>query len=145
MPWTDLLRGRQAQLRELGRFASVGLASSAIYFALLWLCTVLTGWPAGVCGTIAYASGIAFNYVLQKSFTFKSGKRHHQAGPRYAVIHLGGMLLNGGFLWLGVDLAGWSYIPVQIVATGVVTVWSYLGQRFWAFQPQHASARSQIE
>jgi putative flippase GtrA len=137
VPWTDAFRGRQAQFRELLRFGSVGLASSAIYFALLWLVTRLTGWPAGVCGTIAYAFSIVLNYVLQKSFTFKSGRRHQQAGPRYLLIHLGGMLLNGGFLWLGVDVSGWSYIPVQLGAMVVVTIWSYLGQRFWAFQPHH--------
>jgi putative flippase GtrA len=136
VPWTDALRGRQAQLRELLRFGSVGLASSAVYFALLWLVTRLTSWPAGISGTIAYALSIVVNYVLQKSFTFKSDRRHQQAGPRYLLIHLGGMLLNGGFLWLGVDLAGWSYIPVQLAAMVVVTIWSYLGQRFWAFQPQ---------
>ena len=133
MPLNELWRGREAQLRELLRFGSVGLASSAIYFGLLWVFTALTPWPTAVRGTLAYGIGIAFNYVLQKSFTFRSGRRHQQAGPRYAVIHLGGMLINGGLLWLGVDVAGWNYLLVQIAAIGVVTIWSYLGQRFWAF------------
>jgi putative flippase GtrA len=132
----ELWRVREARVREFVRFGSVGAASSAIYFALLWVLTVLTTWPTAVRGTLAYGSGIALNYALQKSFTFKSGRRHQQAGPRYLLIHLGGMILNAGFLWLGVDVAGWNYILVQVAAMCVVTIWSYLGQRFWAFQPQ---------
>jgi putative flippase GtrA len=132
----ELWRVHQARVREFVRFGSVGAASSAIYFALLWVLTVLTTWPTAVRGTLAYGSGIALNYALQKSFTFKSGRRHQQAGPRYLLIHLGGMILNAGFLWLGVDVAGWNYILVQVAAMCVVTIWSYLGQRFWAFQPQ---------
>ena len=136
MSLRDLWRVREARIREFVRFGSVGAASSAIYFALLWVLTVLTTWPTAVRGTLAYGSGIALNYALQKSFTFKSGRRHQQAGPRYLLIHLGGMILNAGFLWLGVDVAGWNYILVQVAAMCVVTIWSYLGQRFWAFQPQ---------
>ena len=133
MPLRDLWAGREERLRELVRFGTVGTASSAIYFALLWVFTALTTWPTAVRGTLAYGSGIAFNYLLQKSFTFRSGRRHQQAGPRYAVIHLSGMAINGTLLWLGVDVAGWNYVLVQVVAIGVVTVCSYLGQRFWAF------------
>lgn len=136
MSLRELWRVREARIREFVRFGSVGAASSAIYFALLWVLTVLTTWPTAVRGTLAYGSGIALNYALQKSFTFKSGRRHQQAGPRYLLIHLGGMILNAAFLWLGVDVAGWNYILVQVAAMCVVTIWSYLGQRFWAFQPQ---------
>ena len=137
MPLRDLWRGREARLLELLRFGSVGAASSVIYFALLWVLTALTTWPTAVRGTLAYGSGIGFNYLLQKSFTFKSGRRHQHAGPRYAVVHLSGMAINGTLLWLGVDVAGWNYVLVQCVAIGIVTTGSYLGQRFWAFQPHH--------
>jgi putative flippase GtrA len=123
----------RAALPEALRFAVVGTASAALYFALLWVLTVLTRWSLTLRATVAYGSGILFNYLVQRSFTFRSVRQHQHAGPRYMVVQLGGMAINSAVIWLGVDVEHWWYPAVQVAAIGLTTIWSYLGQKFWAF------------
>jgi putative flippase GtrA len=123
----------RAALPEALRFAAVGTASAGLYFALLWMLTVLTRWSLTLRATMAYGSGILFNYLVQRSFTFRSARQHQHAGPRYMVVQLGGMAINSAVIWLGVDVEHWWYPAVQVAAIGLTTIWSYLGQKFWAF------------
>jgi putative flippase GtrA len=123
----------RAHFWELVRFAAVGATSTSIYFGLLWLFTVETTLPLSVRATLAYGLGIAFNYAVQKSFTFRSRRQHQHAGPRYLLVHLGGMAINSTVLWFGVVREGWPYLPVQFAAIALTTIWSYAGQKFWAF------------
>jgi putative flippase GtrA len=118
---------------ELVRFAAVGIASTGVYFGLLWLFTVETNLSLGVRATLAYGIDIAFNYAMQRSFTFRSARQHQHAGPRFLAVHIGGMAINTSVLWLGVDHEHWPYLPVQCGALVLTTLWSYAGQKFWAF------------
>ena len=123
-----------AALPEALRFATVGTASTGLYFALLWLVTVVTRLSLTLRATLAYGTCIIFNYIVQRSFTFRSMRQHQHAGPRYMVVQLGGMAINSAVLWLGVDIEHWWYPAVQVGAIALTTIWSYLGQKFWAFQ-----------
>lgn len=128
----------RAALPEALRFATVGTASAGIYFALLWLLAVLTRLSLTLRATFAYGIGIIFNYVLQRSFTFRSVRQHQHAGPRHVVVQLGGLAINSAVLWLGVEIEHWWAPAVQMGAIALSTGWSYLGQKFWAFHdPQH--------
>jgi len=124
----------RAALPEALRFATVGTASAALYFALLWFLTLVTRLSLTLMATLAYGSGILFNYLVQRSFTFRSVRQHQHAGPRYMVVQLGGMAINSAVIWLGVDIEHWWYPAVQVGAIALTTVWSYVGQKFWAFQ-----------
>ena len=134
----QVVKTREQRLRELFfevvRFGMVGLASVGLYFALLWLFGALTALSLVIRATLAYGLGIIFNYVVQKSFTFRSVRQHQHAGPRYMVVQLGGMAINSVALWLGVDIAHWWFPAVQFGAICLTAMWSYWGQKFWAFQ-----------
>jgi putative flippase GtrA len=123
----------RAALPELFRFGVVGLSSVGIYFVLLWGFESLAPLPLWMDATLAYGIGIIFNYLVQRSFTFRSKRQHQHAGPRYLMVQLGGMGINTGVLWLGVTLARWPFLPVQLSAIVFTAVWSYFGQKFWAF------------
>jgi len=118
---------------ELVRFGSVGLTSTAIYFALLWFVKQLLPLPVSVQGAIAYGIGMVGDYLLHRSFTFRSQRQHTHAGPRYLLVQGTGMLMNSAVLWLGVDVGGLPFLPVQIAALGMTASCSYLGQKLWTF------------
>lgn len=123
----------QARIAELIRFGSVGVACAGIYFVLLAALTRFFDLPMALRAACSYVPCMLANYLLHRSFTFQSDKRHSHGGPRYVVVQLGGMLINSGVLWLGVDRAAWPYVPVQLVALGMMASWSYLGQKLWTF------------
>ena len=130
-----MTRGRKLFLwaLELLRFGGVGLSTAALYFVLLWLLGLAARLPAWLAGALAYGPCLVANYLMHRWFTFRSVKEHGQAGPRYLAVQIGGMLINSGVLWLGVDVLRLSYWPSQIAAIACLGLWSYLGQRFWAF------------
>lgn len=131
--WAALPERLRAALPEFQRFALTGLASAGIYFGLLAFFAAITRLSLTVRAMLAYGIGIIFNYLMQRSFTFRSTRQHQHAGPRYMVVQLGGWVINSGVIWLGVDVAHFWFYPVQFAAIVLTAVWSYLGQKFWAF------------
>ena len=122
-----------APLLELVRFGGVGTTCAAIYFVLLWASGEFFKLPMAVRATLAYAPSMLANYLLHRTFTFRSTRPHAHAGPRYVIVQLGGMLINSGVLWLGVDVKAGPYLPVQAAAICIMALWSFAGQKLWTF------------
>jgi len=123
------------RLLELIRFGSVGVGTAVLYFCLFWLVNLLVVLPAWLVGAICYGPCLVVNYVLHRTFTFRSDHSHGHAGPRFVVIQLGGLLINSAVLWLGTEVLRLSYWPSQLGAIACLALWSYAGQRFWTFAP----------
>lgn len=123
----------KAHFNELLRFAGVGGLCTAIYFVALWLTGFLGELAMGVRATIAFIPALISNYLLQRNFTFKSSRKHTESGPRHLIVQLGGMAINSGLLWLTVDLWNLPYWPCQLGTIALMTAWSYMGQKHWAF------------
>tara|TARA_B100000965_G_scaffold331106_1_gene295102 strand:- start:1286 stop:1729 length:444 start_codon:yes stop_codon:yes gene_type:complete len=127
---TDRTRG------ELVRFAICGFTSGVLYLAvLLHLKSLL---PVVAASIVAYGAAMAANYFFQRIWTFRSGRPHRQALPRYAAVHLGGILINGVTLQVAAEFFGLPLIPVQTLAIGLVAAWSFALQKFWVFTASRA-------
>lgn len=85
--------------------------------------------PYQLSYTIAYVSGIAISYVLNRSFVFKShhGLRSALLFPLVYVAQYGfGMLL----LWLWIDVAGLSDKAAPLVVVAVTLPLTYILSHF---------------
>lgn len=118
---------------EMVRFGWVGLFTLGMYVVEMWLLAHHTHWPAWLNATIAYGPCLVVNYVLHRSFTFRHDGEHLRSGLRYLAVQLGGMGINSGVLWLAVDRLGLPFFPAQVAALLIAAVWSYVGQKAWAF------------
>jgi putative flippase GtrA len=121
------------RLAEVVRFGVSGAATELVYFALLWLLGRVLDVPMWWRATLAYVGSFAVNYFMQRSFTFRSSKKHTYSGPRYLIVHAVGLAINSGVLGVTVDFLRLPFWPCQIGAIGLVAVWSYVGQKCWAF------------
>lgn len=118
---------------EVVRFGWVGLLTLILYAVEMWSLARLTTWPIWANAALSYGPCLVVNYLLHRNFTFRSDRAHAVAGPRYLVIHLGGMAINSGMLWLGGEVLHFSYWPSQVIAILTVALWSYAGQKLWTF------------
>ncbi|MDD5175056.1 MAG: GtrA family protein [Sterolibacterium sp.] len=121
-------------LRQLIRFAGVGLMSAVGHFGLLILLVQGPGMgpvPASAAGALL---GAWINYSLNYRYTFRSAKKHQETVLRFAVVAAIGLLLNTLFMWLCIDLLGIYYLLAQLLTTGMVFIWSFLASRYWTFQ-----------
>ncbi|MDO8813315.1 MAG: GtrA family protein [Gallionella sp.] len=120
-------------LQQFAHFSGVGFISAMGHYGLLVVlvqCVGVAPIPASVAGALL---GAGINYLLNYRFTFRSTKRHRDAVLKFAVIALACLLLNTIFMWLGIELLRLHYLISQIITTGLVLIWSFLGNRYWTF------------
>ena len=121
--------------KQFSRFTGVGLISAVGHYGLFF--TLIQGFAvepvtASAAGALL---GAVINYVLNYRFTFRSNKRHRDAILKFGMVALVGLLLNTFFMWAGIYLLGLHPVLSQILTTGLVLIWSFIGNRFWTFHP----------
>ena len=93
--------------------------------------------PATLAG---FVLGAVVSYALNRWLTFDATRSHAQAGWRFAVIAAGGFVLTWLLMHLFVARLGLPYLPMQLVTTGLVMVFSFLGHKSFSFADRGAIA-----
>ena len=86
--------------------------------------------PATLAG---FMVGAVVSYTLNRWMTFDATHSHAQATWRFALIAAGGFGLTWVLMHLFVTRLGLPYLPMQLVTTGFVMVFSFLGHKFFSF------------
>jgi putative flippase GtrA len=120
-------------------FGLVGAVGTAAHYLTLIILVEAAGLPPVWATTLGFAVGAAVNYVLNHRFTFRSTKRHLDAGPKFFTIALATALLNGWLVYIGVQLLGLNYLLVQLVATSAVFLANFALNSLWTFRESDAA------
>lgn len=132
-------------LGQFVRFTGVGaIGTGAHYVALFAL--LGTGAHPTAATTVGAVIGALVNYALNYRYTFNSRRRHRDTLWRFLVLAAVGLALNAGIMHGLLALAAhagaiadpahpsaWVVLLIQIVATGVVLLWNFAGNRWWTF------------
>lgn len=124
-----------SNLRQLASFVVIGLAATAVHYAVLLLLVQGAHKPPIPSTLIGYCCGGLVSYSLNRRHTFKSRKRHREAMLRFAAVAGIGFLATALLMTAAVDGAHLDYRIAQVAVTGLVTVWSYAASRWWTFRP----------
>lgn len=119
--------------RQFARFTGVGLMSAVGHYGLLIALVQGARVDAVAASAAGALLGAIINYSLNYRFTFRSGKQHQESVVKFAIVALLGLCLNTLLMWIGVDFLGIHYLLAQVLTTGLVLIWSFLGNRFWTF------------
>lgn len=128
---------RSLALRQLLRYALVGLASNALLY-LLYLLAVHLGLDPKLAMTLLYLWGVLQSFVFNKRWTFGHGGH---AGPvllRYLCACGLGYALNLLVLYLWVDRWGHDHQWVQGVMVLLLAALLFVLQKFWVFRERGA-------
>ena len=88
--------------------------------------------------TVGFALGAIVNYLLNYRYTFNSTKAHRDSGPKFALIAIATGLLNTLMVHAGVDILGFNYLLVQVVATATVFLLNFVLNSLWTFRESDA-------
>jgi|SRR5688572_5164049 putative flippase GtrA len=122
-----------AGMPVFGRYLLVGLAATAVHYALLLALVEFAGAAAAPAAAFGAACGALAAYAGNRSFTFKAGAAHRQALPRFLAVAACGSAGNGAIVWAGTEVLGMHYMAAQVIATAIV-VWSgFALNRNWSF------------
>ena len=120
--------------RKAGKFLLVGGLCTGLQYVLLIVLVEWLGWQAAIASMAGYLVSSVVNYGLNRSFTFESASAHRRSLPRFFLISLLGLLLNGAITYVGTNLLGVHYLLAQGAATAVTLLWNFLANLRWTFQ-----------
>lgn len=128
-------RALKALASQFGVFAMVGLVGTAAHYAVLFTLVEFHGMGAVAASGWGALTGLAINYGLNYTLTFRSDHPHWRTFPKFALIAGVGLALNQALMAL---LVGWGlyYLWAQVLVTGMVLVWNFIGHRWWTFKMQ---------
>ncbi|HYD87855.1 MAG TPA: GtrA family protein [Vitreimonas sp.] len=123
-----------AVVRQIGRFAVVGVIATAVHYAVMVALVEIGRVTPVAATTIGYGFGIVVSYTLNRRFTFQArGTPVAKSFAKFVVLYGVGAFLNGAIVG-GLIAVGAHYLLAQVVATGLVLVWNFLGARYVVFR-----------
>ena len=123
-----------ALVRQAGRFAIVGAIATAAHYAILIALVEIGHVEPVVATTFGYGVGIVVSYTLNRRFTFgETTAPVASSFAKFALLYGVGAVLNGAIMG-GLIGLGAPYLLAQVVATGIVLFWNFLGARYIVFR-----------
>jgi putative flippase GtrA len=134
--------------RQFVSFFGVGLVAAFVHFGVLVGLVERFGVPPVPATLAGYVAAAIVSYILNRRLTYASERPHAEATWRFAVVAGIGFLLTWALMALFIRLAGQAYyVPAQILTTGIVLFWHFLGHKLWTFRtppplPEEGEAES---
>lgn len=122
------------------KFTGVGAIGTLAHYIVLISLVQMSEVNAVVASSLGAIAGAFVNYYLNYHFTFRSRKRHLDAISKFVVIASIGFIINGLLMTLLTQVYTIYYLIAQIITTGIVLFWNFLGNRFWTFREKIRSA-----
>ena len=126
------------QFRQLATYVLAGGLTAVVHYGVLIGLVELAHVDPVLATLAGFVLGAVVSYSLNRWLTFDATHSHAQATWRFGLIALGGFVLTGILMHLFVARAGLPYLPMQLVTTGIVMVFSFLGHKFFSFADREA-------
>lgn len=117
------------------RFATVGGIATVIHYCVLIALVHGTNMKPVGASTVGFAVSAGCNYALNYRFTFRSTVEHRRALVRFFSVAVVGLALNTLTMLIADEYLHVHYLVAQVLATGLVLLWNYAGNRWWTFKP----------
>jgi len=115
-----------------------GGLTTVVSFVSYTLLYQYAGFSATVSNVISWVAAVAFAYVTNKPFVFKSHdwsmKTVLPELGKFVGCRVGSGLLETGLLALTVDILGWNGILMKILASVLVVILNYIGSKWLVFR-----------
>ncbi|MEJ8847068.1 GtrA family protein [Variovorax rhizosphaerae] len=120
-------------MKQLMRFAAVGVLNTAVGYAVIFGCMYLLGLSAVVSNVLGFAVGLVISYVMNRRFTFRSVASAPREMLRFVLIFLLAYFCNLGVLLLLIKSVGMhegiAQVPAGIVYFGI----SFILNKYYVF------------
>lgn len=111
-------------LRLLGRHQAAALLATCADFAIMIALVELARLAPPLATVLSAVAGGAVNFALSRAWAFRARHRGTLAGQaaRYAVVSLGGALLNGAVLAAVLAVVSAPYVLARVGVSVLVSV-----------------------
>ena len=115
-----------------------GVLTTAVNYLVYLPCYNLLGWSAGFSNILAWIVAVAFAFVTNKPFVFKSYDwSWNVVWPeltKFVGCRIGSGVLETGILLVCVDMLAWNGNVMKLITAVLVIVLNYIGSKFLVFK-----------
>lgn len=115
------------------RYLVVGGLGTVAHLATLAATVELLGLPVLLGSVLGFLMALGLSYLLNRYWTFGTGRPGLGSFWRYALVCVTGLGLNIAMMYALVHWLHWRYLAAQLSVIFVVPVSNYLFSRHWAF------------
>lgn len=115
-----------------------GALTTAVNYLIYLPCYNLLGWSAGFSNIIAWIGAVAFAFLTNKPFVFKSHDwSWNVVWPeltKFVGCRIGSGVLETGILLITVDWLGWDGNVWKLITAVLVVILNYVGSKLLVFK-----------
>lgn len=136
-----------------GLAAAVNILTGFVLYAGLGL---VAGWEYALSVALAFLSGMAISFLLNRRFTFApSGRQPMQELRDFFLVSMGGLILTTSLAWVFRQALAEAAVMLSVppplraetlahgAAVGVTAIYSFLAHKFVSFRAARAAANHQ--
>ena len=124
--------------RDILVYLIFGVLTTAVNYIVYLPCYNLLGLSGGVSNAVAWAGAVAFAYLTNKPFVFRSHDwSRDTVGPELAKFvgcRLGSGAMETAVIFLTVDVLGWNGNVMKLLTSVLVVVLNYIGSKLLVFK-----------
>ncbi|MCL2852200.1 MAG: GtrA family protein [Defluviitaleaceae bacterium] len=124
-------------LNQFIRFSLVGVSNTLIFY-IIYLAMLRIGFSYVIAVTVGTAVGIINSYVLNKIFTFRSGRKADgkQLGEtiRFVTVYVVQYFVNIAVISVCVNVFGIAPELAGLPAVAIGVIVSFIGHKYWTFR-----------
>ena len=120
-------------LAVFSRYVVAGSTAVLVRFAILILLVEYWAVRPIVASVLGYVVSILINYTLQYYWSFNSDVEHRIAFARYLAIAVTMLGFNSAVFWTCNEIFDVHYVLSQIIATGLVVIFTFTINRRYTF------------
>lgn len=123
---------RRTLVGSFVRWAVTGCLAAGADLGLLALLRSVAGVPLELATALAFCCGVAVNYTLNHSWSFRSTAAHRTVMVRYATM-VGFNGVSTLLIVAGLHSLGVYYLLAKLVAIAVNAMVNFVSARWWVF------------
>ena len=134
----EKIRNIIERYRDILSYLFFGVLTTVVNYLVYLPCYNLLSIRASVSNVIAWVVAVAFAYLTNKPWVFKSHDWSRQTVipelTKFVGCRIGSGALETGIIFLTVDLLCWNGNVMKLVTSVLVVILNYIGSKFLVFR-----------
>ena len=134
----EKLKALMVRYRDVIVYLIFGVLTTAVNYIVYLPCYNVLGLSGSVSNAIAWVGAVAFAYLTNKPFVFRShdwsAKTVIPELMKFVGCRVGSGVLETAIIFLTVDMLGWNGNVMKLLTSVLVVVLNYIGSKLLVFK-----------